>query len=67
MVFHFKFKGNEFMPQTLIFICYIFAALCLRPLILKYTRFKPSGWKDIGFSIFEKKISSSLKCKRVFL
>ena len=55
MVFHFKFKENEFMPKTLIFIQYIFATRCRRPLILKYTRFKPSGWKDIGISKFEKK------------
>ena len=48
MVFRFKFKGNEFMPQTLIFNYYIFATRCSRPLILKYKRFEPSGWKDNG-------------------
>jgi len=66
MVFHFKFKGKEFIPQTLVFIYYIFATRCLRPLILKYERFKPSGWKDIGISIFKNKLSLFLKCKQVF-
>ena len=51
MVFHLKFKGNEFIPQTRIFIyyisLYIFVTRSRRPLILKYTRFKPSAWKDI--------------------
>ena len=55
MVFHFKLKENEFMPKTLIFILYIFATRCRRLLILKNTRFKPSGWKDTGISKFEKK------------
>jgi len=50
------FKGNEFMPQTLIFIYYVFATRCRRPLILKYQRFKPSGWKDIGISILDKNL-----------
>ena len=54
--FYFKFKGNVFMPQTLIFVYYIFATRCRRPLILKYQRFKPSGWKDIGISIFDKNL-----------
>ena len=54
MVFNFKFKGNEFMPQTQIFIYYIFATRCRRALILKYQKFKPSGWKDIGICIFDK-------------
>ena len=53
MAFHFKFKGNEFMPQTLIFI---FATQCRRPLVLKYQRFKPLGWKDIGISMLEKNL-----------
>ena len=51
--FSFKFKGDAFMPQTLIFNYYIFATRCRRPLILKYQRFKPSGLKDIGISIFD--------------
>ena len=54
-IFHFKLEGNEFMPQTLIFIYYTFATQCCRPLILKYTKFRTSGWKDIGISQFEKK------------
>ena len=54
MVIHFKFKENEFMPQTLIFIYYTFTTRFRRQLIWKYTRFKPSGWKDIGISIFDK-------------
>jgi len=66
MVHHFKFKGNEFMPQTLIFIYHIFATRCRRPLILKYQRFNQSGRKDRGISIFKQKLSSFLKCKRVF-
>ena len=53
MAFHFKFNGNEFMPQTLIFI---FATQCRRPLILKYQRFETSGWKDIGISILDKNL-----------
>ena len=51
-------QQNEFMPQTLIFIYYIFATRCRRPLILKYKRFKPSGWKDIGISMLEKNLVS---------
>ena len=57
MVFHFKFKGNEFMPQTLIFNYYIFATWCRGPLILNYQKFKPSGLKDIGISRFEKNLA----------
>jgi len=30
--FHFKFKGSEFMPQTLIFNHFIFSTHCRRPL-----------------------------------
>ena len=55
-VFHFKFTGKEFLPQTLIFIYYIFAIRCRRPVILKYHRLKPSGWKYIGISIFDKNL-----------
>jgi len=54
------------MPQTLIFIYFIFATRCHRPLILKYKRFKPLGWKYLGISIFEKKKFFFLKNKRVF-
>jgi len=48
--FHFKF-----MAQTLIIIFYSFATRrrC-GSIILKYQRFKPSGWKDIAISLFEK-------------
>jgi len=53
MAFHFKFKKNEFMPQTLIFT---FATQCRRPLVLKYQRFKPLGWKDIGISMLDKNL-----------
>ena len=45
------------MPQTLVFIYYTFTTRFRRQLIWKYTRFKPSGWKDIGISIFDKKLS----------
>ena len=66
MVFHFEFKGNEFMSQTLIFYYYIFAIRCLRPLILKYQRFKPPCWKDIGICIFDKNLVPFLSINEIF-
>jgi len=38
--FSFQVKGNKLMPQTLIFIYYIFVTWCCRPLILKFQCFK---------------------------
>ena len=49
--FHFKF-----MVQTLIIIFYSFATRRRGSIILKYQRFKPSGWKDIAISFFEKNL-----------
>ena len=62
-----KLKGNESLPQNLIFNSYIFAMKCRRPvktflrilfdkknLILKYKlSFTSSGLKDIGTRKFE--------------
>ena len=40
------------MLQTLICNQYILATQRRRPLIIKYQRFKPLGWKEIGIRIF---------------
>ena len=68
-------KGTEFLSQTLFYSTNIFATQCRRYLIfhtmvyvrsntlsLKYLRFSPSGFNDIGIGKFEFVAKTQILC-----